>query len=168
MYIDSANPTWTNRFPVFYLSFECCQSCNLFYFWRYWIPDFGSKMWYRLFATCFSFYMINLKFCSWLLSKIIMILCKMKFLLTYCTDSPLFTLNISMTNFLRFLSWIVNELYLSRSSSKVHWWSLHAIPKARSCVLFITWLSFLLWNIHINGQYEKWLQLVSNPEPLSS
>ena len=120
LYIDYANPTWTeDRFPVFYLSFECCQICKDFYFLRYGIPDFRSELWCRLFSICFSFNMINLKFCSWLMSKTAMILCKMK-TFTNCTDSPLFTLNISMANFWRFLSWIVKELPLSRSSSKVH------------------------------------------------
>ena len=42
--IDSANPSLTDRFPVFYLSFECCQSCNVLYFVRYGIPDFRSKI----------------------------------------------------------------------------------------------------------------------------
>ena len=50
LYVNSANPTWTDRFPVFYLSFECCQSCKVFYFSRYEIPDFRSEIWNRLFA----------------------------------------------------------------------------------------------------------------------
>ena len=77
LYIDFANPTWADRFPVFYLSFEGCQICNVFYFLRYGIPDFRSEIWYRLFAICFSFNMIDLKFFSWLMSKIIMILDKL-------------------------------------------------------------------------------------------
>ena len=135
-------------------SFEGCQSCKDFYFLRYGIPGFRSEIWCRVFIICFSFNTINLKFFSWLMFKIIMILYKMK-IFTNCSNSPLFTLNISMASFWRFLLWIINELSLSRSSSKVHWWSLYTILKARSCILFILWLSFLLWNIHINGQYEN-------------
>ena len=114
----------------------------LFYFFLpYAIPDFGSEIWHRLLAIFFSIDMINLKFCFWLVSKIII-------------RSPFFSLNISMANFWRFLSWIVKELYFSWSSSKVHWWLLYTILRAYLCILFILWLSFLLWNINTNGQYE--------------
>ena len=101
LYIDSANPTWTDRFPVFYLSFEGCQSCKDLYFLQYGIPGFRSEIWCRVFVICFSFNMINLNFLSWLMSKIIMILYKMK-IFTNFTNSPLFTLNISMASFWRF------------------------------------------------------------------
>ena len=132
---------------MFDLGFECCRSCNVFFLFRYRISYFRSEIWYRLLPICFSINVINLKFCSRLMSKIIMILCKMKFSQTTCTDSPLFTLNISLANFWRFLSWIVKELPLSRSSSKVQWWSLYTILKARSCIWFILWLSFLCLSI---------------------
>ena len=51
MYIDSANPTCRNSFPAFDLSFKCCQSCNVFYFLRYGIPDFRSD----IDADCFPY-----------------------------------------------------------------------------------------------------------------
>ena len=104
-------------FQCFILVLNAAKIVTFFYFLPYGYPDFRSEIWHRLLAICFSFNMIKLKFCSWLMSKIIMILCKMK-IITNCTDSPLFTLNISMANFWRFLSWIVKELSLSRSSSK--------------------------------------------------
>ena len=78
MYIDSANLSWRNSFPAFDLSFKCCESCNVFYFLRYGIPDFRSDIWCRLLPFCFSINIINLKFCSCLMSKIIIIFHEMR------------------------------------------------------------------------------------------
>ena len=74
--IDSANPTWTGRVPAFYLSFECCQSCIVFYFLRYGIPNLGP----RYDTDCLPYVSVLTWSTDQLMSKIIMILRKKKIL----------------------------------------------------------------------------------------
>ena len=62
----------------------------------------------------------------------------------------------SIARLWRFLSWMVNDLSISRSSKKDDTWSLYTRRKDLSCNLFILLFKVRLWNIHINGQYPNW------------
>ena len=73
LYIDSANPTWADSFPVFYLNFEVCQICNVF---------LSCGMEFQILSPkydidCLPYVSVStwltLKNFFWLMSKIIMI-----------------------------------------------------------------------------------------------
>ena len=70
-------------------------------------------------------------------------------------DILFITLYNSIARVWMFLSWIVKELSLFRSSLNVNWLSSYTIRRDLSWILSIRLFSFLLWNIQTSGQYPN-------------
>ena len=88
--------------------------------------------------------------------------------LTNCTNTP--TLNISMANFCRFFLWIVRVISFKKFFKSMLVIIIYNSLKHThvSCILFILWwLSFPLWNIHINGQRSIWRLSTEIPHTLT-
>ena len=68
----------------------------------------------------------------------------------------IFTLKIYVTDYRMFLSWILEQLSFSRSSSNEDLWSLQTTLNALTCMQFKGWFCLQLWNNHKTRAQENW------------